>query len=323
MEEKVKLDLKDRKLLFALDFHARTPNSVLAKKIGLSKQGVDNKIRNLMKKGVITGFYPLINLTKLGAIYGRIFLRTQNLTKEKQQEIHDFLNNDPRFKWVIIGEGNYDLFFGVWTKSLAEFKNILDEVVSKYSFYIKENKESILIKLTHFQNRFFLDTTETEEIIMLGEDEKISVDETDKTILMELTKNARIPMAEISRRINVPRKVVAYRIKRMEENKIILGYRPSVNNNLLGYTQYKILFHFANATEQEVKKLKQYLKELPEVIYFVEELGMCDLDIEIMLKSTQDFFNFMNNIKYQFPTLIKEYETLIFVNTLKINYLPF
>ena len=323
MEEKVKLDLKDRKLLFALDFHARMPNSVLAKKIGLSKQGVDNKIRNLMKKGVITGFYPLINLTKLGAIYGRIFLSTQNLTKEKEQEIHDFLKNDPRFKWVIIGEGNYDLFFGVWTKSLAEFKSIVDEVVSRYSFYIKENKESILIKLTHFQNRFFLDTKETEEIIMLGEEEKVSIDETDKAILMELTKNARIPTAEISRRINVPRKVVSYRIKRMEKNKIILGYRPSVNNNLLGYTQYKILFHFANATEQEVKRLKQYLKELPEVIYFVEELGICDLDIEIMLKSTQDFFNFMNNIKYQFPTLIKEYETLIFVNTLKINYLPF
>lgn len=323
MTENVKLDLKDKKLLFAMDFHARTPNTILAKKIGLSKQGVDNKIRNFLKKGIITSFYPVINLTKLGAVYGRLFIRTQNLTKEKEKEIHDFLKSDPRFKWVIISEGNYDLLVGMWTKSLSEFKDTVEELVTKYSPYIKEKKTSVMLKLTHFQNRFLLDTKETEEIILKGEEEKISVDQTDKAILRELAINARTPIAEISRKINIPRKVVAYRIKRMGENKIIFGYRPLINNNLLGYTQYKILFYFANATEQEVNKLKQYLLTLPSVIYFVEELGICDLDIEVMLKSTQDFFEFMNNIKYQFPTLIKEYETLIFVDTIKISYLPF
>jgi len=35
--EGVKLDLKDKKILFELDFHAREPNAKIAKKVRLSK----------------------------------------------------------------------------------------------------------------------------------------------------------------------------------------------------------------------------------------------------------------------------------------------
>jgi hypothetical protein len=53
----VKLDLQDRKLLFALDFDARATLSSLAKRVRMSKQGVDYKIKNLTRqeyKGILS-----------------------------------------------------------------------------------------------------------------------------------------------------------------------------------------------------------------------------------------------------------------------------
>ena len=318
-----KLDVKDKKLLFELDFNARLPNSQLAKKIGLSKQGVDYKINNLIKNNVITGFYPVINVTKLGYIYSRILLKFQNLTYEKEQEIFKQFKANKKFNWIIKSEGNYDLVMAIWTKTLKEFKLISEELIEKYGYYIKEKKESIAIRVTHFQNRFLLDKKATKEIALEEETEKVKIDDIDREILKILCANARISLAEISKKIKVSSKVIAYRIKRLEKQKIILGYRPNINHNLLGFTHYKILFYLSNVNKEELMKLKEFFRTNPKVIYTVEEIGVCDVDIELMMKSSQDFFEFLREVKYAFPSLIKEYATLIIDETLKINYLPF
>ncbi len=84
--EPAKLDMKDRKLLYELDFHARDPYSRLAKKVGLSKQGVEYKINNMIKKGIIRGFYPVIDAPKLGFKYCRLLLTLQNAAGRDKQK---------------------------------------------------------------------------------------------------------------------------------------------------------------------------------------------------------------------------------------------
>ena len=46
----MKLDLKDKKILFELDKNSRIPLSKLAKKIRLSKEVVFHRLNNLIKK---------------------------------------------------------------------------------------------------------------------------------------------------------------------------------------------------------------------------------------------------------------------------------
>ena len=117
------------------------------------------------------------------------------------------------------------------------------------------------------------------------EQEKVEIDEIDKKILKILSTDARIPLAEISKKINISSKVIAYRIKKLEKQKIVLGYRPNINNNLLGFTHYKILFYLTNVNKEELKRLREYFRVNPTVMYIVDEIGVCDIDIELMLKA--------------------------------------
>ncbi len=208
-------------------------------------------------------------------------------------------------------------------RTLKDFKAISEELIEKYGLYIKEKKESIGVKLTQFQNRYIPNKKETKEIAVEEEKEKVEIDSIDKQILKLLCTNARISLAEISKKLKISSKVIAYRIKKLEKQKIILGYRPNVNHNLLGFTHYKILFNLINVDKDELMKLKEYFRTNPKVIYIVEEIGICDVDIELMLESSQDFFEFLRQLKYTFPRLIRDYETLIISETLKIIYLPF
>ena len=89
----LKLDLKDRKLLYELDTESRQSAHQIAKKIGLSKDAVIYRINKLQEAGVIKQFHTIINVGKLGFISFRLYLKLQNTTPEKEEEIIEYLKS--------------------------------------------------------------------------------------------------------------------------------------------------------------------------------------------------------------------------------------
>ena len=323
-EKCVKLDLKDQKILFELDFDARMPYSLLAKKVGLSKQGVEYKLNNLIKKGVIKGFYPVINVPKLGYTYCRLLVTLQNMTPEKQQEIIDYLLKHHKVFWLFKMHGRYDLLMVLWVKELSEFREFKEELESKFVGHIKKSVENIMTDVIHYQHRYLLGVKDTREIHLKEISELIKIDELDKKIIGVLSENARGSLVEIATRVHESAKVVGNRIKKLEQQKIIEGYRPILDHAAIGYTYYKVFIEINRKSKEDLKKLKAYIKYNPLVIYLVEGVALTsDLEIEIMVKNNQQLFEFIEDLRFKFPTIIGEYQTVIFVDTLKVKYLPF
>nr|MBA4405288.1 hypothetical protein [Nanoarchaeum sp.] len=315
------LDLKDKKLLFELDFNARLPYSKLAKKIGLSKQGTEYKLNSLIKRGIITGFYPIINMPKLGYIYCRLLITLQNTTETKEKEIIKYLKNHENVFWLLSMQGPYDLLIVTWSKSINDFKEFIEELQTNFGGHIKRKVETITTDVIHYQHRYLLNKEKTEEIHIKETTERISIDELDKSILGTLCSDTRISLVNLANKLNESPKVIAYRIKRLEEKKLIEGYRPIIDNNKLGYTYYKIFISLNNSSKEELKQIKFYIKNNSHVIYIVEGLGLpSDLDIEMMIGSNQELFDFIKDLKFKFPKIIGEYTTIVFTNTLKVKY---
>src|SRR3989339_2250709 len=83
MEE---LDLINSKIIYTLDFDARMPLSQLAKKVGISKQVVKYRIDNLVKRGIIKGFYTDINATKLGLEIYMVYFKFHKMSLETEKK---------------------------------------------------------------------------------------------------------------------------------------------------------------------------------------------------------------------------------------------
>jgi Lrp/AsnC family leucine-responsive transcriptional regulator len=60
------------------------------------------------------------------------------------------------------------------------------------------------------------------------------VDEIDWKILKELQKNARISYAELGRRINLTTPAVIERIRKLEDARIVTGYRAEIDTAKVG-----------------------------------------------------------------------------------------
>lgn len=322
-KDTLELDVRDKKILLELDFNARMSYAQLGRRVGLSKQGAEYKVNSLIKKGVIKGFYPVINVPKLGYLYCRLLLTLQNMTKEKRHEFLVYLKNHKKVFWLLEMQGQYDVLVVMWAKSVTEYKVFIEEVIGKYGSYIKRKIETIATDVVHLQHQYLLEKMQTKEIHIRETQERIALDALDKKILSQLCNDARMPLIEIAKGCNISAKVVAYRIKRMEKVKIIEAYRPILNHIRLGFTYYKIFISLNNTTKEGLQKVKMYLKQSTFCIYIVEGVGLpADLDVEIMVESNQQLFSLMEELRFTFPSLIGEYQTVMFLDTLKVTYFP-
>jgi len=250
----------------------------------------------------------------------RNWLQHSGLRKKKQEEISHYLAEDPRWFWVLPAQGAIDLLCVMWVKSLSEFHSAVDELLSRYGNYIREHGEQVATNVAHLQQRFLLGGGERKRIDIRETSERVEIDGLDRAILRALADNARMPLVEIAERVGESDKVVAYRIKRMEKQQLIVGYRANLNTKKLGFIWYKIWMR----AKKRPKALMRRIASNPNVSYVVEEIGLPEeLDFEIMVEKTEELFGFIKELRDKFPTVVGPYRTFMYTETKKVRYIPF
>src|SRR3989338_2302868 len=154
--EELKLDLKDKRILYELDFNARQSNTEIARKVGLSKDVVNYRIKKLEKAGIINGYYTLIDLSKLGYFGVRVYTRLLDANPDKEREIIEFLINNKKVFFVAKIEGPFNIAFGSWTKDIYEFEDFYLEFKRSFKQYLGEEKISIFTVIYHFHRAYLL-----------------------------------------------------------------------------------------------------------------------------------------------------------------------
>src|SRR5665213_2763690 len=91
-----------------------------------------------------------------------------------------------------------------------------------------------------------------------------SIDDIDCEILAELQTNARIPFAELGRRVGLSTPAVIERVHRLEENHVILGYRTLVDPARVGLPVRA--FVKVTVAGDRLAKFAALVRNLPEVL---------------------------------------------------------
>ena len=138
------------------------------------------------------------------------------------------------------------------------------------------------------------------------------MDVIDKKILCEMDINCRTPISKIAKNLRIGRDVVAYRIKKLENNGIITKYICSVNLGILGYKTYKIYFKISRNWDDE-KKFVENLINCKSVIHMLKTEGSFDYTVSVAVKNIIDLDDFLMEIKSDFKYFVKEYVISILV----------
>jgi Lrp/AsnC family transcriptional regulator, leucine-responsive regulatory protein len=89
-------------------------------------------------------------------------------------------------------------------------------------------------------------------------------DGTNLRLLAELQEDARLSLAELGRRVGLSSPAVAERLKRLEDEGVITGYRAEVNPGALGYA-LGVVIRIRPAPRQ-LAAVAQLARDTPEVV---------------------------------------------------------
>lgn len=318
----IKLDLKDKKILTLLDEDARLSNSQIAKKVGLSKPAVEYRLKRFEKNKLIFQYYTIIDFTKLGYSQYKIYFKFQDTTLEDEQKIINYWDKSNNSVWVAQIRGRWDLAVSIIATSNFEFGKVLSEFMNKFSKFILE-KDVLLTEYSPIYSREYLTETKPSEFVYGVPSKIYELDDTDKKILKELSKNARINIVDLAEKIKLSRDIINYRLKKLTKEKIIFQYRCYLNLQNLGVNHYKIIFRTKNLDEQSEKEIKSYVTQHKKATQFLKLIGSWDLEIEFETENEDELYKILTEIRKRFSNVIRDFDILRITETYKYNYFPF
>ncbi len=319
----MKLDLKDKKILYELDLDSRATLSEIAKKVKLSKQVVDYRIKNLLKNKVIKQFYTVINFSKLGYTQYKLYLKFQNVNLEKEKEIIDYWINNKNSIWVASCRGKWDLAASILAKDINDFGGVLSNFIHKYGLFILEKDVLITQMSPVFTKAYLTKQNEKKRFVYGGKIEHYELDETDKKILKTLSTNARITILEMMKSLNLTRDIIAYRMKRLAKDSMIHQYRVLINLDKIHHKLYKIILRLHSLTPEKEKRLIAYVALHPRGLQYLKLIGSWDAELEFEVKDDGQLHKILLEIRNKFSNIIRDYDTLLIHQEHKLNYYPF
>ncbi len=273
-QDKIKLDLYDKKLLFYLADSSRTPQSELAKKLGVSLQRVHYKIqrlqRELINPAVILN-YPLLDIPSY-IIYVE---RLDETTKNRLMETSALL-----FFMQTIGK--YQYYMVVVTSGIQNFcKEHLPNTVIEVDPIIKHIPDT-------YYNPFKLDLTPEP----LKKDKEYNFDKKDYKILAHISEHPLHSLLEIQANTKIDRQTIKERLSKLEKSNVIQKFRYAINIFKLGMILYFLKIEIPMAAKEKL------LPHLRQDVYsgFVLEL-YTGFVMYYMPPSHNELFEFVEKIK--------------------------
>ncbi len=134
----------------------------------------------------------------------------------------------------------------------------------------------------------------------------LKLDKKDLQILYELDKNARQPLSNIAKKVNLSRESILYRSKKYFEQGIIRNYLTIVNLAKFGYTIYKVCVKLHNINEEQEKAIISNLVTNSKIVWTSSCDGKYSLLFAIKSKSLVDFNDTLTEIRNKYHLFFKE-----------------
>src|SRR3989344_3700007 len=277
-EDKVKLDLKDKKILSLLSQNARVNSSTIAKEVVLSRDTVAYRLDNYQKKGLIQGYRTVVDISLFGYDAYHIFLQLNKPTEEIEKKLIQKFQEFSFMRAIIKFSGKFDFELAVIAKGLQDFDRILDDILTVCSPYLQ--------------------------------DYPIVADDATASYQFLAKKTGLSPDA------------IAYRIKKLLQEGVILKFVPVINYAALSYNIYAVLLRISGLDIKRKTILRNFLKENPHILWAVKCVGRFNMLSYICVHTTEELNQTIIQLRNIIPDTLIDYEVLIAYEEYKYTYFP-
>jgi len=312
------------KILSELENNARQPFSQLAKKLKISQQLLGYRLQSLKKRGILFGFYTMINFTMFGYTRYRMMLRLSNISKKIYKEIISYLMKHLNVQWIVECGGRWDLIINFMAKNIIQFDDFLREFKKTFPEQIQNYDILMMVEIKELGRDYFTKKKREPKVLSYfgREYKQVKINKIDLKILDLISENARMNSVEISEKLGVTPNTIILRIKNLKKKGIIHAFRPLIHLENTPYSTYKAPIKFQNLTEQKEQEIIDYLKKNVNVIAINKLIGEWDFEFEFEVDSKEAMLDLTRSFRDKFKDVIKEFEIIPLFHEYRYNFFP-
>ncbi len=315
----MKLDKKDKQLLTLLYLNSRASFIEMGKRLKLSGASVERRMRQLKEAGIISLLFADVNLAKLGFKAYRLYFKFDAIDVKTEQQIIDVFESYERTLWGVISEGEYDVLWRIIAKNEIDVENAAVIMIEKFGTKIVEKTIVTTTYQTYLAWNKALGGERHPELPIEKMGEIENVDTTDMKLLSALYTNARETTVNLAKLIDLTPDAVQYRIKRLTQKNVILGYTVWFDAKKLGFNYYKILIGFRSITKERETQFLNFCIENDSIVFLNKTIGSWDIELDIIVRDNSELHEFMREIKTKFGEIIGKHTFISAVEERMLN----
>ncbi len=294
IERVEKLDVKDRKFLFALWKNGRITTTALAKQIGVSQEVALYRMQRLKDRKILRGVTALIDESVYDFDIYQLYIRFKPTEKSKKEEFLQYAKKLTGFRKAILLAGPYDiaLYFRVWCA--VEFNELQEQLFKKFGTIVQKKDLSLIIKTTHLPPSMLFPQARPEYVVG-GKRGEQKITESDETILELLRNDGRMTILDLAKNTTLAPNTIRSALQRFEQEEVIKGYLPTYDLRPLGYDRFSVAIELDNPAEKT--KCAQLLNNHHHVTKIIELFGKSDLEFECYFLTVEDLLEFIEHLK--------------------------
>jgi Lrp/AsnC family leucine-responsive transcriptional regulator len=320
-------DKQTGKLLYLLDCNSRASLKTLAAQLKIPETTAGYRLRTIFKDGIIQRAYPVFNPGLVGMSIHKIMLKLHKVDEKEIRAITTFIASIPIVNWVARFDGHYDVGCTVLVRHVGQVSEFLNQIRQKFSRQIRQLSYAVNLKAEFFPRDYLIrdarrGTHNATYTSFAAHNRTITLDEIDWGILRALALDARTTAAEIAPSLAVTPETISRRLRKLEQNRVITGYRLAINHEAINRISYYLLLSLNFASTEKVNQLISFLRSHANIVYIIEMLGEWDFDVSIECKDIPEYRSFLVTLLKNYADVIKDIQSHTTWQVIKFSVLP-
>ncbi len=320
----MRLTAQQIKVLAAAQLDARATSAELAKRTGLPKHTAQRAMSYLLSHELVHP-YCVTNISALGYIDYAIFIRRLTESEQGRRKLIEQLRRARQVSWLVEAGGEFQYAISVNARSLREIDDFLlrlngvaGQAIKGRSISARIRCETYALRLPELPNSVKLPPA----IASSAATTMSALDKTDHEILRALGKDALLPYSTLARTLDIPNSSFQYRLKRLLQDRVILGFALHINYAALGLRKYMLFITERNSDRQFCAQFEKYCRNHPSITAIVRALGEWNYEIDVHTQSGQELSDVRQEILEKFGESIADIETVEYLRTHKLFPYP-
>ncbi len=236
----MKLSTVERELLARIELQAPPSAAEVASQLKVHTHRAQYAMRSLRGKGV--ELRPFVDVFRCGLLDGAIFFSLASKAPRARESLLQYLEKRKGIAWLCSLSGEFQYGVVLQAPQLTDFHELLGEIEARADGGVTEKAFAFRMAYRQFPRKFLSPAARFAPALrMEAGKERLALSEIDRETLRALVDHPNASLRDISKELGVALSTLQYRVKSLEDRKIIAGWWHFIPAALLDVQSYKVL----------------------------------------------------------------------------------